>query len=618
MFNYPEFESIYSKAHVLRYLSSSNLSSPAASTTRGMIYTLLINLVAICIIIAVFESNRSLKQIFQKRFQRRFVESGRIPPEPSPRIFGWLFEIMKVEEIEVLHMVGLDAYMLLRYHVLCLKLCLFITFWGLVVLLPTYGTQANHNGQVNDTTDNLPQKYYTIMLERIPPDLRSAEKLYDYFTELFPDDVFHVEVALDLRELNTAINQRNQIRNNLEKAIAYYIACQKRLQIKIKDENISSNSNSTTQLFKKICSHTKDILTCRRYGYLKVDAINYYTKRLIQLNEEVKEIQKKCYVISKNINSKEIQRKIKKKYDTRAAAAVEKISSVGSSMIKKVNNLGIEVLLFGSKKLSTYSSNKVPEPYNKLNEIDIVDDQLVTSNPIHQSHSASSIISDSNNSNINLDNDSETFEDNTESANDSGSIDISNYQKSKGVRKLNLVTRLKSKTKALKKKIQLNSNAKNVVDQAKFVGQAGFNQTKLAGTGAIRGILEAERTLEMLLVGAYYKYSSTAFVTFTSRMAEAIAYQMLLSNDNLEITHAPNPHDILWENIAIPKSQVRIRSYITDIGLVVGSIFWSSLVTSVNKFAKSLLQVEQQQNLLSVMIILGFLLSLPAWRSNNS
>lgn len=46
-------------------------------------------------------------------------------------------------------------------------------------------------------------------------------------------------------------------------------------------------------------------------------------------------------------------------------------------------------------------------------------------------------------------------------------------------------------------------------------------------------------------------------------------------------------------------------------GFVVGSIFWSSLVTAVNKFARSFELPENQQNLVSVIIILGFLVVLP-------
>jgi hypothetical protein len=83
-------------------------------------------------------------------------------------------------------------------------------------------------------------------------------------------------------------------------------------------------------------------------------------------------------------------------------------------------------------------------------------------------------------------------------------------------------------------------------------------------------VVEAERAFEMLTVGAYYKYSSTAFVTFNSRMAETIAHQMLLTNDCMEIHHAPHPNDIIWENVAIPKTQTVMRSYITNVALTVG------------------------------------------------
>ena len=46
-------------------------------------------------------------------------------------------------------------------------------------------TQADLASPDSDP-DTLPQKYYTVMIERIPSNLRSAEKLYEYFEELFP------------------------------------------------------------------------------------------------------------------------------------------------------------------------------------------------------------------------------------------------------------------------------------------------------------------------------------------------------------------------------------------------------------------------------------------------
>ena len=108
----------------------------------------------------------------------------------------------------------------------------------------------------------------------------------------------------------------------------------------------------------------------------------------------------------------------------------------------------------------------------------------------------------------------------------------------------------------------------------KLTTQQGWLQTKLAGRGAVRGLVEIERAIEMVMLGtlilvlfallrvnenslrsagAYYKYSSTAFVTFTNRVSESIAKQLLLSHDNMEVSSAPNPHDIIWDNVAIPK-----------------------------------------------------------------
>lgn len=76
--------------------------------------------------------------------------------------------------------------------------------------------------------------------------------------------------------------------------------------------------------------------------------------------------------------------------------------------------------------------------------------------------------------------------------------------------------------------------------------------------GAWKGLVEAERALERVTMGAYYKYSTTAFVTFRSRVTKIIAVQMLLSHDALEVNSAPNPKDIIWDNVSIPRSQVPV------------------------------------------------------------
>ena len=47
------------------------------------------------------------------------------------------------------------------------------------------------------------------MVERIPSHLRSAEHLYNFFDKLFPNDVYTVEIALDLTDLNKLCKQRH-------------------------------------------------------------------------------------------------------------------------------------------------------------------------------------------------------------------------------------------------------------------------------------------------------------------------------------------------------------------------------------------------------------------------
>lgn len=45
-------------------------------------------------------------------------------------------------------------------------------------------------------------------------------------------------------------------------------------------------------------------------------------------------------------------------------------------------------------------------------------------------------------------------------------------------------------------------------------------------TGALKGMLEATRTLELLTLGAAYINSSTAFITLKSRVAACCAHQV--------------------------------------------------------------------------------------------
>eukprot|EP00929_Paragymnodinium_shiwhaense_P062467 TRINITY_DN31186_c0_g2_i1.p1 TRINITY_DN31186_c0_g2~~TRINITY_DN31186_c0_g2_i1.p1 ORF type:complete len:1211 (-),score=199.81 TRINITY_DN31186_c0_g2_i1:145-3777(-) len=78
--------------------------------------------------------------------------------------------------------------------------------------------------------------------------------------------------------------------------------------------------------------------------------------------------------------------------------------------------------------------------------------------------------------------------------------------------------------------------------------------------------------------------SSTAFITFRSLRAASVACQVVLDEDafvgsKVTARPAPGPRDILWHNTAVPWIRTKIRRYFINVALIFGIIFWSVPVT---------------------------------------
>ena len=133
----------------------------------------------------------------------------------------------------------------------------------------------------------------------------------------------------------------------------------------------------------------------------------------------------------------------------------------------------------------------------------------------------------------------------------------------------------------------LNIGAKIVGGSVGGLAKEGIKTATIATKGALRGVLEGIRAVELLTVGAYYKTSSTAFVTLKSRVAECSSHQMFLSHVHysMVVKSAPNPKDCIWENISIPPKQIAMRRTIADFTLIVGAVFWSLVVGFITAIA---------------------------------
>jgi hypothetical protein len=389
----PQIKPAFSSASI-----ANNPNDNAHLSIRGMVETVIINFVMFVILMLVFESNRFYKQIYLKRLQNRFRVADRVPPYPSESTFGWFFEISKVSEAEVLRMVGLDAYMCLRYISICWKLCLFLSFWGILVLLPIYATaadyvsgnpwdqysivnlskgdyemkdrlwitaifgyifaayfcqllfyeyknfsirrlqfllQADPDGPDLDP-DTPPQKYYTVMIEHIPGKMRSAAALREFFERIFPNDAYTVEIALDIKELDALNAKRKRLRNKLEKAIAHYEASNERPQVYART-GIYDYDDLTDGIFgdDDIITFIQKSLQPEKFGYSKVDALQYYTEKLQLFNDEFIQLQRKYNELA-NKTDKQMMKLFEEKFDTRAAALIENITVQGAKALKNI------------------------------------------------------------------------------------------------------------------------------------------------------------------------------------------------------------------------------------------------------------------------------------------
>ena len=106
---------------------------------------------------------------------------------------------------------------------------------------------------------------------------------------------------------------------------------------------------------------------------------------------------------------------------------------------------------------------------------------------------------------------------------------------------------------------------------------------EIAKERAVKSMQEAKKALESLTVRNYFRMSSTAFVTFTSRVSAGVAHQMLLSHDNhdMQVTPAPSITDVIWSNMYAKKSKIDARTHTASAALILGAIFWSFVVTGV-------------------------------------
>eukprot|EP00557_Chaetoceros_sp_GSL56_P003961 CAMPEP_0176502360 /NCGR_PEP_ID=MMETSP0200_2-20121128/14707_1 /TAXON_ID=947934 /ORGANISM="Chaetoceros sp., Strain GSL56" /LENGTH=1124 /DNA_ID=CAMNT_0017901417 /DNA_START=137 /DNA_END=3511 /DNA_ORIENTATION=+ len=269
----------------------------------------------------------------------------------------WVMPVFGISWRQVREAGGLDAYFFLRYIRMCFRITSVSAFWGMLILFPIFANGNNgasgwyHFSMANVAQGSSfgiwvptvfmylfsafvffimkseykhyvelrldflgkgdgsqdPQHHYSLMVEQVPPELRSEKALYDYFEKMFPGRVYSTNMILNLPELEALSTKKLRTARRLEKSLAFFEATGKRSthvvgrpRVMFCGIELSPFEGFTLCKKEPIVDFEGDPKIGRG---TRVDSISYYTHQLKCLNRQMFLIQKNKRDIAEHGNS---------------------------------------------------------------------------------------------------------------------------------------------------------------------------------------------------------------------------------------------------------------------------------------------------------------------------
>jgi len=534
--------------------------------------------------------------------------------------FDWLMPVFGVPWSKVRKAGGLDAYMFLRYIRMCLRITSVSAFWGIVILWPVYGngggpystlswyhfSMANIDqgswriwvptvfiylfsayifftmkqeykhfvelrmeflGKGPSAGIDQTQQTYSVMVERIPSDLKSDRALYDYFNRLLPGKVHSSSIILNVPDLEVTAQRTQRVTRRLEKSIAYYYATGQRpthISGRPRITLLGIECSPLEVTMGRACHATFDI---EEEGSLPprgviVDSIDYYTHDLEQINQELFLGQRKKARIAETGN-------ISVRANDWISKAVDYAAYIGDSIIGE--SLQANSLTLGpttpskspNSDASGATDGKAVSAKRMFSDYGSFDDDDLG---IARAWSSD----DESLGGINWNEKRGTWEQEKEEEPSEASTNET------GVTNGTLVSCVAAPDACA-------SAMPEKTIWRRMAGRLGLDFF----VALIRVVHKRARTLFEGVVGS--TMSSTGFVTFYSHEATTVAAcaQLTHKPNALEVFVAPEPRDILWDNANVHKDERRGREIIVNVALGVGVIFWSIPLAAIQAFAKA-------------------------------
>ena len=277
-------------------------------------------LLALC-----FEYMKSQRDLYSPKLR---LKRDRVPVPYTMGFMTWIPHTISISDKELLILVGMDAYIFLRYIRLLCKVMITCSAVSLLILLPIYrvswdltklspltftmfsaGSPSKalwapfslfwlfcimtiyllHKEyeycsylrqlymKMGDAS--IPrQTYYSLRLENIPAEFKSDAGLKNYFNYLFPDKVHSAKILFKLPECESLSKIRMDIVRKYEKAVASYEA--------------SGRKKTPTVYVANMVGGKADAGGSKLKKRKKMDAIPYYESELQRLNEALTKLRK--------------------------------------------------------------------------------------------------------------------------------------------------------------------------------------------------------------------------------------------------------------------------------------------------------------------------------------
>lgn len=305
--------------------------------TSSVIATLTFNGILGVVLMLLFEVLRTHQVDVYAPKTRKPIND--LLPKLHNGLFGWVYNVWKTSDDDIIPIAGLDAYIFLRY----LKMCTFIVSLcclGVLILFPVYATSSidvdddSVAGITLVSMANLPpnskrlwasllcvyfftltflyfihheyenflrvrtlffqgkdpylqkQMGYSIQVENIPKEFQNSKKLKKLMEAIFPQEVLYCYVAVDLQPLDKAILERKKLIAKLESCIARFEGSGRKSRPKV------SLRNGTL---------------VKRRGDEEVDAIEFLYDQITIVSEEIHVLQTEARLVSYGPSEEEVK-----------------------------------------------------------------------------------------------------------------------------------------------------------------------------------------------------------------------------------------------------------------------------------------------------------------------